>query len=328
MALIISNYNQLCKTVQCVWRAVTAALVHLRLRSSIGMQDENRLPTRPLGRTGDDVTLFALGGEGVLRTHGRLPEAAQVIHRALDQGVNYCDTAPAYDRSMDYYGAALGERRAEIFLASKTQDRTRDGSLRLLDDSLRRLQTDHLDLWQLHDLRRIEDLDAIFSKGGAIEALTQAREQGLVRFLGITGHHAPDILMEAMRRFDFDTLLVALNAADVHRLSFIKTVLPEAASRGMGVIGMKVYGAGTLLRRRRLFGRIGGSGLSTDEAMGYVLSLLGVSTVVIGCQTPAEVDDNVRVAREFVPFDTPMMRDLESQTQRRAASVTGYKRPA
>ena len=92
------------------------------------------LPTRTLGRTGHNATLFALGGEGVLRTHGRTKEAVAVIHRALDQGVNYCDTAPAYASSMDYYGEALGERRAEIFLASKTADRTRDGSLRILDD--------------------------------------------------------------------------------------------------------------------------------------------------------------------------------------------------
>ncbi len=292
------------------------------------MSDPKALPTRPLSNSGHDVTLFALGGEGVLRTHGRTQEAVRVIHRALDHGVNYCDTAPAYDSSMDYYGAALGARRREIFLASKTHSRTRDGSLRLLEDSQRRLRTDHLDLWQLHDLRTMHDLDVIFSKGGAIEALVQARDESRVRFLGITGHHDPAILLEAMRRFDFDTVLVALNAADVHRLSFIETVLPEAARRDMGVIGMKVYGAGTLVRRHGLFGRVGGSGLSTDEAMGYVLSLPSVSTVVIGCQMPAEVDDNVRIAREFVPFDTPMMRNLENRTKRKAASVTGYKRPA
>ena len=118
------------------------------------------IPRRPLGHTGCEVTQFALGGEGVLRTHGRTAEAVAVIHRALDQGVTYCDTAPAYAGSLDYYGAALGERRRQVFLASKTHDRTRDGSLRLLDESLKRLRTDHLDLWQLHDLRtsrRFED---------------------------------------------------------------------------------------------------------------------------------------------------------------------------
>ena len=196
------------------------------------------------------MTQFALGGEGVLRTHGRMAEAVAVIHRALDQGVTYCDTAPAYAGSLDYYGAALGERRSQVFLASKTHERTRDGSLRLLDESLKRLRTDHLDLWQLHDLRTSSDLKMIFGRGGALEALIQAREEGRVRFLGLTGHHDPAILLEAMSRFDFDTVLVALNAADVHRLSFARSVLVEAARRGMGVIGMKVYAAGALLRRQ------------------------------------------------------------------------------
>jgi aryl-alcohol dehydrogenase-like predicted oxidoreductase len=152
------------------------------------------------------VTMFGLGGEGVLRTHGRAAEAVAVIHRALDQGVNYCDTAPAYAGSMDYYGAALAERRRDVFLACKTHDRSRDGSLRLLDDSLRRLRTDYLDLWQLHDLRTQEDLRRIFARGGALESLVHARAEKRARFLGLTGHHDPAILVEAMRRFPFDTV--------------------------------------------------------------------------------------------------------------------------
>jgi aryl-alcohol dehydrogenase-like predicted oxidoreductase len=183
-----------------------------------GENASGSIPRRVLGRTGQEITQFALGGEGVLRTHGRISEAVAVIHRALDQGVNYCDTAPAYDGSLDYYGAALGERRSQVFLASKTHDRTRDGSLLLLEQSLKRVRTDHLDLWQLHDLRSARDLQMIFSRGGALEALLEAREQGRVRYLGLTGHHDPAILLEAMRRFDFDTVLVALNAADTHRL--------------------------------------------------------------------------------------------------------------
>jgi predicted aldo/keto reductase-like oxidoreductase len=275
------------------------------------------LPRRPLGHTGHEVTIFALGGEGVLRTCGRAQEAVAVIHAALDQGVNYCDTAPAYDGSMDYYGAALGERRREVFLASKTHDRTRDGSLRLLDDSLRRLRTDHLDLWQLHDLRTNSDLDRIFARGGALEALLAARDEGRVRFLGITGHYAPAILLEAMRRYDFDTVLVALNAADVHRLSFIKTVLPEAGRRGMGVIAMKVYAQRALLGPARL---------TPAEAMGYVLSLEGVSTGAIGCSDPAEVAENARIAREFQPMDADTLGKLERRTARLAATATYYKR--
>ena len=274
-------------------------------------------PTRPLGKTGHQVTLFALGGEGVLRTHGRAAEAVAVIERALDLGVNYCDTAPAYSSSMDYYGAALGQRRKQVFLASKTADRTRDGSLRVLDDSLRRLSSDHLDLWQLHDLRTLSELDTIFSKHGAIQALTRARDDGRVRFLGITGHHDPAILLEAMRRFPFDTVLMALNVADVHRLSFARTVLPEAARQGMGVIGMKVYAAGQL---------VGKGGLCTpDEAMSYVLSLQGVSTVIIGCRTPAEVEANARVARQFQLLSDQTMRALEDRARRREAEFTSYK---
>ncbi len=279
------------------------------------------IPRRLLGQTGCEVTQFALGGEGVLRTHGRMSEAVAVIHRALDQGVTYCDTAPAYAGSLDYYGAALSERRSQVFLASKTHDRTRDGSLRLLDESLERSRTDHLDLWQLHDLRTTADLQAIFGRNGALQALTQAREEGRVRFLGLTGHHDPEILLEAMRRFDFDTVLVALNGADVHRMSFARTVLPEAAWRGMGVIGMKVYAAGVLVRD-------GSPPLIPAEAMGYVLSLAGVSTVIIGCSTTAEVDENAQTARLFQPFDEPAMRAVEEKTRSHFGFFTSYKKPA
>lgn len=161
----------------------------------------------------------------------------------------------------------------------------------------------------------------IFGPGGALEALVQAREEGRVKFLGITGHHDPAILLEAMRRFDFDTVLVALNAADTHRLSFARTVLPEAVRRGMGVIGMKVYAAGVLLRE-------GANSLTSAEAMGYVLSLPGVSTVVIGCSSPQEVDENALNARMFQPLDESTMHALAERTFPRTATFTSYKRPA
>lgn len=276
------------------------------------------IPRRPLGRTGEQVTLLGLGGEGVLRTHGRTREAVEMIQRALELGVNYFDSAPAYAGCLDYLGEGLGDRREDIFLASKTHDRTRDGSLRLLDDTLGRLRTDRLDLWQLHDLRTRADLDAIFGAGGAMEALLQARDEGRVRFLGITGHHDPEILREAMQRFDFDTLLVALNAADRHRLSFIETVLPDAARRNMGIIAMKVYSQGALLKR---------GGLTADEALGYALSLEGVSTAIIGCSTPAEVDENAAIACRFVPRDDQQMRALEAKAAARAMEYTAYKKP-
>jgi predicted aldo/keto reductase-like oxidoreductase len=273
------------------------------------------IPTRTLGKTGRQVTLFGLGGEGVLRTWGQDRAAARVITRALDQGVAYCDTAPAYAGSLDYYGATLGERREQIFLASKTHDRTRDGSLRLLDESLRRARTDHLDLWQLHDLRTLDDLDRIFRKGGALEALVQAKIDGRVCHLGITGHHDPAILLEAMRRFAFDTVLVALNAADVHRLPFISTVVAEAARQNMGVIAMKTCA------QKRIFAR-----LSMAEALGYVWSIPGVSLAIVGCETPAEVDENAEIARVFQPFAPEQMRELEARTIRDAGQIGYFKR--
>lgn len=278
----------------------------------------NGIPKRPLGRTGELVTIFGLGGEGVLRTYGRTAEAVAVVRRALELGVNYFDSAPAYAGCLDYLGEALSDRRDGIFLASKTHDRTRDGSLRLLDETLARLRTDRLDLWQLHDLRTQGDLDQAFGKGGALEALLRAREEGRARFLGVTGHHDPEILREALRRFEFDTVLVALNAADRHRLSFIETVLPEAEAHGTGVVAMKVYAGGAL---------VGPQGLTAAEALGYALGLEGVSTAIIGCRSPAEVDENARIARRFVPFGESAAQELERRTARHAAAFLAFKKP-
>ena len=193
---------------------------------------------RLLGRTGHRVLPVSLGGEGVLRTTGKMRQAVPVILEALRLGVRYCDTAPAYQQSQDYYGSAFREAgpdsRRSIFLASKTHQRSRDGSLRLLDDSLRRLGTDHLDLWQLHDLRQTDELDEIFGRGGAIEAIEQARADGRVRFAGITGHHDPAVLVEAIQRYPFDSVLCAINPADRVPLSFLDQVVPwpEGADGG------------------------------------------------------------------------------------------------
>ncbi len=277
------------------------------------------IPTRPLGNTGVRVTILGLGGEGVLRTWGREREAAAVIQRALDLGITYCDTAPAYSGSQDYYGAVLRERRREIFLASKTHDRTRDGSLRLLEESLRRLKTDHLDLWQLHDLREMEELDDIFGTRGAIRALEEAKAEGRVRFLGLTGHYDPEVLVEAIRRYPFDALLVALNAADRARRSFIERLLPAATERGMGIIGMKVLWGGRLLRP--------GGIQSAGEALRYVLSL-PVSTAIIGFRSVSEVGEAVAAAREFRPLSSEDTARIEERTRPFADEANFFKRPA
>ena len=164
------------------------------------------MPERPLGKTGYKVRIFSLGGQATLEKPGTHDESIAIVNRAIDLGVNYIDTAAAYGRdrtvegkprwepngiSQTYIGEVMKTRRKEVFLASKTDDRTRDGSLRLLEQSLKLLKTDHLDLWQLHNVQRDEQLDQIFGKDGAIEALQKARDQKMVRFLGITGHFDP-----------------------------------------------------------------------------------------------------------------------------------------
>ncbi|MBI3292380.1 MAG: aldo/keto reductase [Elusimicrobia bacterium] len=276
------------------------------------------MPTRPLGRTGFKATLFALGGEGILRTHRRWTEAIPVIQKALELGVNYFDTAPAYAQSQDYYGAVLKEHRKRIFLASKTHDRSREGSLRLLEDSLKRLKTDHLDLWQLHDLRTQQDLNQIFAGGGALEALEAARTQKLVRFLGITGHYDPAILLEAIRRYPFDTVLCPVNAGDRRFLSFIDMVLPQAQAKGLGIIGMKVTGRNALLTG------LGQGPLSMRDALYYALSQT-VSTVIVGCRTLDEVEENVHLARAFTALTPQALGRIEAAALNRAELANSFK---
>lgn len=279
-------------------------------------EPSGRMPTRPLGATGHRVTLFALGGEGVLRTRGRMREAVRVIRAAVEAGVNYCDTAPAYEQSQDYYGEALGADRKKIFLAAKTHSRTRDGSLALLEDSLRRLKTDHLDLWQLHDLRSREDLDRIFSPGGALEAVEEAKRAKLIRFAGITGHSDPAILLAAMERYPFDTVLIPVNAADRHYLSFADSVLPKAQEKNMGVIAMKVLSQGRIFHP---------AGVRTaEEAISYVLSL-PVSTALIGCSKPEEVLENARIAGAFRQLAPEAMAQIEKKTGPYAFQATYFK---
>ena len=300
------------------WTAASVALAPLLaslLRRTASATEA--IPTRPLGKTGARVTILGLGGEGVLRTWGRRDEAVAVIRRALDAGITYCDTAPAYSGSQDYYGEALADYREQVFLASKTHDRTRDGSLRLLEQSLKRLRTDRLDLWQLHDLTSGEELEEIFGKGGAIHAVEQARREGLVRFAGITGHYDPVVLAEAMRRYPFDTMLVALNAADRHRLSFIEQALPVAVQQGLGIIGMKVMGRGRLLDPQ--------AGFTVAEMLHYVLSL-PVSTAIVGFSSPAEVDAAIEAARQFVPLSNEIMARLEIRAMPYADEATWFKR--
>ena len=283
------------------------------------------MPTRNLGRTGFRVGIFSLGGQAAVEKPENEAVAVPIVERALDLGVNYVDTSARYGGearwSERYVGQVMKRRRKEAFLATKTHDRTRDGSLKLLERSLELLQTDHVDLWQIHNLSEMEQVERIFAPDGAVKALVEAREQGLVRFVGVTGHADPAVLLEAVRRFPFDTLLLALNAADRHHLSFRRELLPRAVEKEMGIIGMKVPARGRILagwtppppaeRSARNPGDRPGT-LTMAEAMRYVLSL-PVSTVIVGCDTIAQLEENVALARSFNPLTDEQMAALEEK---------------
>ncbi|MGH7703844.1 MAG: aldo/keto reductase [Gemmatimonadales bacterium] len=283
------------------------------------------IPTRDLGRTGYSVGIFSLGGQAALQNPDQADAAVPIIERALDLGVNYIDTSARYGGdarwSERYIGLVMKRRRAEAFLASKTHDRTRDGSRRILERSFQLLQTDHLDLWQLHNLQTMDQVERIFAKGGAIEALLEAREQGLVRFLGVTGHADPDVLIEAIRRFPFDAILLALNAADRHHLSFIDKLLPLAVEKQLGIIGMKIPARGRILSTWTpspdgdRYGATGPGTMSMKEALRYVLTL-PVSTVIVGCDTIAQLEENIAIARDFTPLSGAQMAALEERARR------------
>src|ERR1700677_1839413 len=190
-------------------RAATATLPAL----PVNAKTQRAMPTRNLGKTGYKVGIFSLGGQAALEHPNNFDAAVPIIERALDMGVNYIDTSSIYGGpqrwSEQYVGKVMAHRRNEAFLATKTKERTRDDSMRMIEKSLELLHTDHVALWQLHDIGTMTDINAVFAKGGAMEALLQARDQKIVRYLGITGHYRPDALMEAIHRHPFDTILMA-----------------------------------------------------------------------------------------------------------------------
>ena len=272
---------------------------------------------RTLGRTGVTVEGVSLGGEGILRTHGREREAVVMIHEALASGVRYCDTAPAYDDSQEYYGAAFRSMqgaRDRVFLASKTHERRKIPALALLEGSLRALGTDHVDLWQMHDLRSKADVDAIFAPNGAIEAAEAAKKAGKIRFVGLTGHHDPEVLVSAMEHYAFDSVLVPINAADPSRMPFVTTVIPLARKLGMGVVGMKVMAAG----------RLPAEGAATaEECIRYAMA--HADTLIIGCSSAAEIRENLRVGRTAAPMTAEEQRALEARVAKKASRYSYFK---
>jgi aryl-alcohol dehydrogenase-like predicted oxidoreductase len=252
------------------------------------------METRTFGKTGESFPILSFGAQRIVDEEGcSEDQAIAILNAALDRGIRYFDTAWIYSRgqSEERVGKVAKHRRREMWIATKTWDVTRDGARRQLEDSLVRLQTDHVDEWRLHNVWGFDRLDQMTGKDGALEALVQAREEGLVRYLSISGHTDPQIQIEALRRFPFDTTLVAVSVLDHFVYSFAEEFLPVAAQKGVGVIGMKIFGYKKLAH-------------VADRALRYALAL-PLTTVIAGCSTMAELEADLAVAESFTPMTGP-----------------------
>ena len=258
------------------------------------------LPTRVLGRTGQRVSILCIGGWhiGSLKDDA---ESIRLMQAALDEGITFFDNAWDYHdgRSEELMGRALAEggRRDKVFLMTKNCERDYEGSMQCLEDSLRRLRTDHLDLWQFHEMVYDNDPDWVFEKGG-LNAAMDARKAGKVRFIGFTGHKHPAIHLKMLGKpFDWDTAQMPINVMDAHYRSFQNQVVPVCLEKKVGVIGMKGYGGSSPE------GIMAKSGLTAAEAYRYSLSQ-PVSAQVVGLTSIDQLKAAVAIARDFKPMTT------------------------
>lgn len=281
----------------------------------------NPMPERILGQTGLSVPLLGLGGAGKtpLSQGGKAKESYAIIEAAIKLGIRYFDTAASYGPSEEYLGQALQPYRQKVIIASKTGRRDRDGAWRDLERSLKRLKTDYLDMWQLHHVSFLEELEQILADNGAAKAIEEAKEQKIIRFAGLSGHHEPDVIAEALKRYPFDMTLIALNAADSHHpRPFASTVLPVAQEKNIGVVAMKVPAYGKLLAKGVLQGM--------EQAMGYVLSLKGVHCCVIAAENVAQLASNVQVAQKFQNLTAKELLEIEQSTAATWSETTFFRR--
>ncbi len=257
--------------------------------------------TTQFARFGRDISVVGLGGEGVLRTYNRDREAQSVIHEALRQGITYCDCARVYSDSERYYGAVWKsnpEARSAIFQTSKSASRDKKGALNDLSASLQRLGTEHLDLWQIHDVRTEEDFARISGPGGALGAFVSAKASGIVKHIGVTGHHDPHILSKAVEQWPVDTVLMPVNPVEEVISGFLTDTLPKAKKKGVAVIGMKVLGAGHYI--------VPELGITAQLLIRYALSC-GITLAIVGCSSPQEVRELSAAA------DLPLLSDSEKE---------------
>ncbi len=264
------------------------------------------ITTRLFGKSGPAVTQVGLGGEGVLRTYGQNPDARAVIEQAALQGITYFDSAQAYAGSQGYYGSfwrSHAQLRSGIFQTSKSAARDYSGAKADLAQSLEIMGLESLDLWQIHDVRTSQDIEEIEGPDGALRAFVQAKDAGLVRFLGVTGHHAPKVLEHAVKSWPVDGVLMPVNPAEAVLGGFLDRVMAAAKDRGLAVIGMKVLGGSHYISPK--------DGVTVELLLRFALSQ-EISTAIVGCSSPREVQTLARVGSDFQPLEAEEeMRLLE-----------------
>jgi predicted aldo/keto reductase-like oxidoreductase len=260
------------------------------------------IPKRVFGKTGERLTIIGQAG-------GRFPmcgyeDAKAVTLRAYELGINYFDNARIYwdGKSEEIYGEVLAPFRKHIFLTTKSPQRSRQGAEADLEKSLRALKTDYVDLWQIHQVSTMDEVEQIFAPGGAIEAFEAAKKAGKCRFIGFTGHHDPEVHLAMLKKYDkYDSILMPLNPADPSYLSFEKRVLPVAVERGLGIQGMKSTANSKLLQA-----------ISLKECLTYVLSL-PIHCLAVGCTTIGQIEDDVRIAQQFKPLSEAQLAEIREK---------------
>lgn len=263
------------------------------------------IPTASFGSGGPPVTRVGLGGEGILRTWGADSDARAMIRHAVESGITYFDSARVYAGSESYYGSVWSEdpqARQDVFQTSKSAGRSRDDVLLDLETSLTTMKVEHLDLWQIHDMRTEADVQSIGGSGGALEGFLRAKEAGKVLRIGVTGHEDPDVLLRAVREWPVDSVLLPVNPVEGVLGGFMDRVIPEAREKGLAVIGMKILGAGYYLSPE--------GGIDAGLLIRYALSH-DITVAIAGCSTPGEVSQLVEAGRDFTPMSSEEIKEIE-----------------
>jgi predicted aldo/keto reductase-like oxidoreductase len=298
--------------------AASASLLLLRDRA--GAQPPAELPKRTLGHTGAKVSILAFGCGSRFLMYKDIDSATAILNRAIDSGITYLDTAYAYGdgESETRVGRVMATRRKDVWLATKIPDRTRDEFLRRLEASLKRLQTDHVDLVHIHSLGQAEDLEKIEAPNGALKGLMEAREQKMARFAGMTSHTNGEVMATAIQRHDLDCVQMALNASRNGR--FEELALPAANKKNLGIIAMKVTGQEFLVGQ-------GAGKAEMSSLLRYSMSL-PVTTAVVGMPRPEMLAHNVETARNFAPLSDAekdkLRKELDQSRQGLEKRLVGH----